>query len=149
MPVWQWAADAAGVVLVLVVLYAFWLLVRRRLICRHGGTFEFCVRAQPVSAGRGWVLGVGRYSGDVLEWFRIFSVLPRPSRKWQRAELAFQGRRDPGEMERRALYDGQVIAQCATSDGPVEVAMSADALTGFLAWLEAAPPGQQLRSRQT
>ena len=28
--------------------------------------------------GRGWLLGLGRYSGDALEWFRIFSLSPRP-----------------------------------------------------------------------
>ncbi|HSE08478.1 MAG TPA: DUF2550 family protein, partial [Nocardioidaceae bacterium] len=32
-------------------------------------------RPRPVRQGRrGWVLGIGRYSGDALEWFRIFSL---------------------------------------------------------------------------
>ncbi|MFT4011465.1 MAG: DUF2550 domain-containing protein [Nocardioidaceae bacterium] len=147
---WQWVADVAAALLLLVLLYAVWLIVRRRLISRHGGTFEFSVRVRPPSeggAGRGWVLGVGRYSGDVLEWFRIFSVVPRPAMTWQRATLAFDGRRDPEGAETYSLYQGHVIALCHTAAGPVEVAMDPAALTGFLAWLEAAPPGQQLRTR--
>jgi hypothetical protein len=40
-----------------------------------------------------------------------------------------------------------VIVTCKTPVGTLEVAMSPEALTGFLAWLEAAPPGQRLRRR--
>ncbi|HET7689372.1 MAG TPA: DUF2550 domain-containing protein [Nocardioidaceae bacterium] len=147
MPAWQWAADAAGAVLVLVLLYGLCLVVRRRWISRHGGTFEFSVRVRPHTAGRGWVLGVGRYSGDELEWFRIFSVLPRPKLAFRRHELAYEGRREPVGPETYSLYAGHVIVRCRTPLGPIEVAMSPEALTGFLAWLEAAPPGQGLRAR--
>jgi uncharacterized protein DUF2550 len=145
MPAWQWVADAAGAVLVLVLLYGLCLVIRRRWISRHGGTFEFSVRVRPTKAGRGWVLGLGRYSADVLEWFRIFSVAPRPTLVFDRADLSFEGRRDPDGPESYSLYSGHVIVQCRTSRGLLEVAMSPEALTGFLAWLEAAPPGQGLR----
>jgi hypothetical protein len=77
MPVWEWLADSAGVLLFLVLLYGVALVVRRRWISRNGGTFEFSVRVRPGRAGRGWILGVGRYTGDDLEWFRIFSLAPR------------------------------------------------------------------------
>ena len=89
MPVWQWFADASGAVLVIVLLYGLCLVVRRRWISRNGGTFEFSVRVRPERAGRGWVLGVGRYSGDELEWFRVFSVVPRPKLVFHRAEFTF------------------------------------------------------------
>jgi uncharacterized protein DUF2550 len=36
------------------------------------------------------------------------------------------------------------VVSCRTPAGPLEVAMSPAALTGFLAWLESAPPGRQL-----
>jgi Protein of unknown function (DUF2550) len=147
MAVWQWLADSAGVILALVLLYALCLLARRRWIARNGGTFEFSVRVRPARAGRGWVLGVGRYSGDVLEWFRVFSLSPRPKRGFRRGDLVFEGRREPVGAEHYSIYSDHVIAQCTTPTGPLEVAMSTDALTGFLAWLEAAPPGQSLRAR--
>jgi hypothetical protein len=147
MPVWQLVADAAAAVLVLVLLYGVSLVIRRRWISRHGGTFEFSVRVRPAKAGRGWVLGLGRYTGDTLEWFRIFALSPRPKLVFRRRELSFEGRRDPVGAETYSLYAGHVIVQCRNASGLLEVAMSPDALTGFLAWLEAGPPGRGLRAR--
>ena len=147
MPLWQWLLDAAGVLLLLVLLYGLALVIRRRWISRQGGTFEFSVRVRSNRAGRGWILGVGRYSGDLLEWFRIFSLAPRPKRVFQRAELEYVGRRDAVGAESYSLYAGHIVVECETPSGLLEVAMSPDALTGFLAWLEAAPPGQRLRNR--
>ena len=147
MPLWQWLLDSAGVLLLLVLLYGLALVVRRRALSRHGGTFEFSVRVRSQRAGRGWVLGVGRYSGDRLEWFRIFSLAPRAKVTFRRSELEYVGRRDAVGAEAYSLYSGHIIVSCDTPTGLVEVAMSPDALTGFLAWLEAAPPGQRLRRR--
>ncbi len=147
MPVWEWLVDSAGFVLLLVLVYGLALVIRRRWISRHGGTFEFSVRVRSGRAGRGWILGVGRYSGDVLEWFRIFSLAVRPKRRFRRSELEYVGRRDAGGVEAYSLYSGHIVVSCRTPGGDLEVAMSPDALTGFLAWLEAAPPGQRLRSR--
>ena len=65
MPLWQWIADTAGVALLLVLCYALALVVRRRYISRNGGTFELSHRARSAPTGRGWVLGLGRYSGQI------------------------------------------------------------------------------------
>jgi len=142
MPVWEWLADSAGVLLFLVLAYGLALVVRRRWISRHGGTFEFSVRVRSIRAGRGWILGVARYTDDALDWFRIFSLAPRPRFSYRRAELEFVGRRDAEGVEGYALYSGHIVVTCRTPAGLLEVAMSPDALTGFLAWLEAAPPGR-------
>jgi hypothetical protein len=141
MPAWQWLLDAAGAVLVLVVLYGLGLIVRRRLLSRHGGTFELSYRVRSSSAGRGWLLGLGRYSGESLEWFRYFSLSPRPKRVLLRSELTFAGRRDPEGVEQMSLYPDHVVISCLTSDGVIELAMSAASLMGFQSWLEAGPPG--------
>lgn len=146
MPVWEWLADTAGLLLLLVLLYGACLIARRRWISRHGGTFEFSVRVRPTRAGRGWILGVGRYSGDELEWFRIFSLAPHPKLVLRRSELGYLGSRVPTVgPEAYSLYSGHVIVICSTPRGRLEVAMSPEALTGFQAWLEAAPPGRPLR----
>ncbi|MGA8847329.1 MAG: DUF2550 family protein, partial [Nocardioides sp.] len=89
---WQWVIDAAGVLLLLAALYGFALVLRRRVISRHGGTFELAFRPRTDREGRGWVLGMGRYTEDSLEWFRVFSLSPRPRQRWRRAELGFDGR---------------------------------------------------------
>jgi len=141
MPAWEWVLDAFLAVLVFVVCYGLALIARRRFLARNGGTFELSYRARSAKVGRGWILGIGRYSGDSLEWFRIFSLAPRPRRVLARSTLSYEGRRPPVAGESMSLFADHVIAQCMTPDGPVEVAMSMEALTGFLAWLEAAPPG--------
>jgi len=145
MPIWEWLADGAALLLVPLVVYAIALVVRRRWVTRNGGTFELSYRqdAGPErSHGRGWVLGLGRYSGDTLEFFRIFSVLPRPMVVLDRADLRYTGQREPARSEVHALYAGHVIVSCRCADTGVELAMSADAVTGLRSWLEAAPPGR-------
>lgn len=141
MPLWQLLLDAAGAVLVLVLLYGLALVVRRRLLSRHGGTFELSCRVRSERAGRGWLLGLGRYSGDSLEWFRIFSLSPRPKKSWARGTLAYAGRRDPEGPERMSLYPDHTVVRCEAPDGLLELAMAQSSLTGFQSWLEAGPPG--------
>jgi hypothetical protein len=140
MPVWQWLLDVAGVVLGIVLLYGIALIVRRRVLARHGGTFELSHRVRTDKSGRGWVLGLGRYTPTTLEWFRIFSLSPRPKYVWQRADLAYVDRRKPGGVEQLSLYPDHVIIRCTTSAGDLELALSQEALMGFQAWLEASPP---------
>ena len=140
MPVWQWLLDAAGVVLVVVLLYGIALIVRRRVLARHGGTFELSYRVRSGKAGRGWVLGLGRYTQASLEWFRIFSISPRPKRVWDRADLDYIGRRDAGGVEQLSLYPDHVVITCRSREGDLELALSQEALMGFQAWLEASPP---------
>lgn len=141
MPVWQWLLDSAGVVLLLLVLYGLFLVARRRWLSRHGGTFELSVRVRPTQAGRGWVLGLGRYRGERLEWFRIFSPSPRPRLAWRRSQLEILGQREPSDAESFALYGGHLVVECRAPGGAVELAMSPSALTGFSSWLESGPPG--------
>jgi hypothetical protein len=147
MPVWQWLLDAAGVLLAIVLVYGFGLIVRRRLLSRNGGAFELSYRVRTSHAGRGWLLGLGRYSGESLEWFRYFSLWPRPKRMLLRSRLTYVGRRQPEGAEQMSLYPDHVVIQCSTPDGPVELAMSPASLMGFQSWLEAGPPGTDWNRR--
>lgn len=147
MPLWQWLLDGAGLLLALVLLYGAALVVRRRLVSRHGGTFELSFRARSGTPGRGWLLGVGRYSGEQLEWFRVFSLSPRPKRTWGRRSLGYVDSREPEGAEQLALYPDHVVIECSvagdgTDEGDaVQLAMSRASLMGFQAWLESRPPG--------
>ncbi|MFC4030861.1 DUF2550 domain-containing protein [Streptomyces polygonati] len=127
-------------------LFVFGL--RRRLIQRPGGTFDCSLRAAPPGdaeqAGKGWVYGVARYDNDRVEWFRVFSYAPRPRRVLDRPAIEVLGRRAPQGSEELALLSDAVVLSCAHRGTRLELAMSDDALTGFLAWLEAAPPGQRV-----
>jgi hypothetical protein len=145
VPVWLELLDVLGLLVLLVLLYGVALVVRRRVLSRHGGTFELSHRLRPGDEpGRGWLLGVGRYTGEQLEWFRIFSLAPRPKRTWARSRLSYDGVREAEGVERNVLYPDHVVVACGSLDAPdgeVELAMSRASLTGFQAWLEARPPG--------
>jgi hypothetical protein len=141
MTVWQWLLDVAGALLLLPVLYGIALIIRRRVLSRDGGTFEMSYRARTTKPGRGWLLGLGRYRGETLEWFRIFSLAPRPKVVLTRDQLRYTGRREMVGSEGLSLYDDHVIVTCRTPDGEHEVAMSEASLMGFQSWLESGPPG--------
>ncbi|MFT4263018.1 MAG: DUF2550 domain-containing protein [Nocardioides sp.] len=141
MPIWEWLLDAVGALLLLVVVYFLCLMVRRRVIARHGGTFELAYRARASQPGRGWLLGIGRYSGETLEWFRVFSLAPTPRCRWQRVSLAYHASRQPDPDEEIELYPGHVIVECEHEGGLIELAMAPESLIGFQAWLESRHPG--------
>jgi hypothetical protein len=143
LPIWERLLESAAIVLLFVLLLGVALIVRRRWLSRHGGTFELSYRARSTSPGRGWLLGLGRYEGDRLEWFRIFSLSPRPKRVWQRSTLTYVDRREPEGVEQFSLYPGHVVISCETPGGAVELALDPSSLMGFQSWLEAAPPGAQ------
>lgn len=141
MSAWQWVVDVAGILLLLALAYGLALVVRRRLLARNGGTFELSHHLRTDRPGRGWMLGLGRYSGERLEWFRLFSLSPRPKRSWRRETLSFDGRRETLGAEQMSLYPDHQVIRCQTTTGEVELAMSSGSLTGFQSWLEARPPG--------
>ncbi|MEU6171348.1 DUF2550 domain-containing protein [Streptantibioticus parmotrematis] len=142
------ALQVFGVVVAVAALGLFVFGLRRRLIQRPGGTFDCSLRvpgdpaAEP--SGKGWVYGVARYSGDRVEWFRVFSYAPRPRRVLERAAIEVVQRRTPQGEEELALLSDAYVLTCTHQGESLELAMSEDALTGFLAWLEAAPPGQRV-----
>ncbi|TIC84068.1 DUF2550 domain-containing protein [Nocardioides sp. GY 10127] len=144
MAIWEWLLDVVGVLLAVLLLTVLALVVRRRVIGRSGGTFEMAHRLDATQPGRGWALGVGRYEDEHLQWFRVFSLSPRPKRTWDRVELEYHGRRSPDADEQLALYPGHVVVTCTGPRGAVELAMGSATLTGFQAWLEARPPGAEM-----
>lgn len=123
---------------------------RRRVLHRRGGTFDCSLREAGRATTRsdtakGWMLGIARYSGDQLDWYRVFSLSPRPHTRLPRRRLEVAGRRPPGGAEAYALLPGAVVVECRRGEAvEVELGMSEGALTGFLSWLEAAPPGQNV-----
>ena len=132
---------AVAVALALVVLILLVLALRRRVLLRPAGSIDMSLRTRFGRIGGGWALGVGRYTGDDLLWFRLFALSVKPSRTLSRRGLQVVGRRLPSGAESWAVQAGAVIVECQDDGGAVQVAMSAGAVTGFLSWLESAPPG--------
>jgi hypothetical protein len=159
------AAWIFAVVLILLVLAAAALASRRYLLERSGGTVECALRrltpaGRPASAGTdgpvspGWRLGVLAYQRDELRWYGALGVLLRPEHVFQRRALTVVSRRPATDAEAVTLGVDRVVVEIAakpladSSGSPpgerVALAMSEQALTGFLAWLEASPPGSHL-----
>ncbi|MFY1617435.1 DUF2550 domain-containing protein [Micromonospora sp. WMMD736] len=128
-----------GVAVILVALLV--LFVRRAVVTRTGGIIRLSVRVTTVLDGRGWSPGFGRFAGDELRWYRMFSFALRPKRVLSRKGLAVERRRLPEGQERLSMPADWVILRCTSHHAPVEIAMARSTVTGFLSWLEAAPPG--------
>ena len=135
-------AQLVGGLLLLGVLVAVWLLVRRVRLLRGGGV-DLSLRRRAAGPGRsGWHVGVGRYRGDELAWFRLASLWPGPTVVVDRTVLEIVDRRTPTAAEADAIPAAGVVLRCRTPARTLELAMAPGVLTGFLAWLEATPPGR-------
>ena len=139
-----------GTVLIIVLLviaccFLGYLVVRRVRLMRGGGV-DVCLRRRPVSVGRdataGWHFGVGRYQGNELAWYRLTSLRPGPTTVLDRLELEIVGRRTPAEAEVYAIPQADSVLSCRSRGADLEIAMAPGVLTGFLSWLESAPPGR-------
>ncbi|CAA9287020.1 MAG: hypothetical protein AVDCRST_MAG48-204 [uncultured Friedmanniella sp.] len=142
---WWGIAEGLGILVVLLALALVLLAARRRYLARQGGTFECSLQLSTTTPGAGWVLGVGRYNGGDLEWFRFFSYSWRPRKSFPRREVRVLETRDPDPVEAVSLYAEQRIVSFEvvgeTDPQQWSLALSPDSLTGLLSWLEAAPPG--------
>jgi Protein of unknown function (DUF2550) len=171
------ALDAAwlfAAFLILLVLAASGIAVRRFLLERGGATVE-CGLRRP---GGSWRLGLASYQLDEFYWYRVFGFSMRPEQAFPRRDLAVVARRPPTQEEVTILGPGRIVVECqlgasgasggpggpggpggatgvgadgtgadgagADGGGAVDLAMAESALTGLLVWLEAAPPGSHL-----
>jgi len=154
------ALDAAwlfAAVLLVLILAAVGIAARRFLLERGGGTVECGLRK-----GSGpWRLGLASYQLEDLYWFAVFRVSMRPEETFPRRDLNVMSRRLPSDVEAASLGPGMIVVECrlgegspegqdlpssglASAEATVELALADSALTGLLAWLEAAPPGSHL-----
>jgi len=126
---------AVGLV-VLVVLGALALgATRLQTLAGRVGSFVCGARAgQP--GGDAWVAGVAQYGAGRLDWWRSWSLSPRPVHSWQRTEFVVTGRAPIPGAARTGLY----LVQCQHRGVHFELTMSPEAYAGLTSWLEAAPP---------
>jgi hypothetical protein len=122
-----------GVGLVVVVV-AF--LLRRRFLLSGLGAVTMWLR--PVRSPR-WSVGVAWYGGAMLLWYRGLSLAVRPQERFNRSELQVESQRSPGRDD-LALPSDVVVLMITTPEGTRELAMDSSTVTGFLSWVESAPP---------
>lgn len=132
-----------GLLVGLVVL-ALWYALRWMRM-RSGGGVSVALRWDPDKANAGWHLGIGRYEGESFAWYRVWSLRSGPDRVFERDALEIADRRNPSGSEAYAAPSGSTVLRCESdAQEAIEIAMSPGALTGFLSWLESAPPGRRL-----
>jgi Protein of unknown function (DUF2550) len=131
-----------GLLLLVVLVVVAGLLIRRMRLLRGGGVDVSLRRRVDPPGPSGWHEGVGRYRGDELAWFRLASLWPGPTVVVDRTVLEIVDRRTPTAAEADAIPAAGVVLRCRTPARTLELAMSPGVLTGFLAWLEATPPGR-------
>ena len=133
--------EGIGIGFAIIVVALLILFIRRALFMRSGGIIRLSVRVNTILDGRGWSPGFGRFVGDELRWYRMFSFALRPKRVLSRKGLAVERRRLPEGQECMSMPAEWVILRCTSHHAPIEIAMARSTVTGFLSWLEAAPPG--------
>lgn len=133
---------ALGTAAAVLILGVGVFIVRRYLLTRVIGSFDCAMRRPGVHYAGGWMPGVARYEQDRLDWFRAFTMSPRPSRSLFRGRLVIIEQRPPQGPEIYAILPGWVIVRCAYGQHMIELAMSEPAYNGLATWLESAPPGQ-------
>jgi hypothetical protein len=140
-----------AVALLLVLALLVWLTVRRFRLVRTGGVDVSLrrVRASAPTSTRGWNLGVLRYQGDEIAWFRVISLSGGADVRLSRRDLEIVDRRPPGPSEEYVVPMDATVLRCRDGRRTVELAMCPEVLTGFLSWLESTPPGTFNRSPAT
>jgi len=134
--------EVIGICVVALLALLFVIFFRARLLMRGGGAIRLQARVTTLVTGRGWSGGIGQFVGDELRFHRMFSLAFRPKRVLRRASLVVEERRPPQGPERLTIPGHWVVLRLATRSGEQEIAMAESTVTGFLSWLEAAPPGQ-------
>jgi Protein of unknown function (DUF2550) len=135
LPSVAWVALAVLVVLALIVAAG---ASRLRTLSRRVGSFP-CSARPAGSAHVPWSLGIAHYSVGRIEWWRCWSLSPRPARTWLRDRLTITGRVPLDQ----AGQPGEYLVQCCYNGTDFELTMAADAYSGLASWLEAAPPGRR------
>jgi hypothetical protein len=125
---WIFAILAA-----LVLVVAFFVASRLRSLGHRVGSFECSV--VPVGPSHpAPVKGIAHYGVGRLDWWRRWSLSPRPAESWSRGAL---------EVVSRDLVEGddeQYVVRCSYQGDELVLIMSVQAYAGLTSWLESAPP---------
>ncbi|RPF20173.1 DUF2550 domain-containing protein [Myceligenerans xiligouense] len=128
--VWIALAIVAAIALVLGVGAS-----RLHTLSRRVGSFSCNARA----AGQdSWTAGIAQYAVGRIEWWRCWSLSPRPARTWYRERLELVGREE---------FDGDgpvhYLVRCRYDGLDFELDLDSGDYFGLASWLEAAPPGRR------
>lgn len=128
--VWIALAIVASIALVLGVGAS-----RLRTLSRRVGSFSCQARASERDA---WTAGIAQYAVGRIEWWRCWSLSPRPARTWYRDRLELIGREEFDDDEPE-----HYLVRCRYEGLDFELDLASGDYFGLASWLEAAPPGRR------
>lgn len=141
------AVELVSLLVVLVAVGAVALIIaRRNYLLRGSGGISLALRAghgpKPGDGDpqRPWSLGLGRFMGDELRWYRLVGLGVKPRYVLRRSEIELTSRRVPQGPEVQALPADAVILECRHGAQQLELAVVGTAATGLSSWLESAAP---------
>src|SRR5688500_2974412 len=115
-----------GVLILLAFVAALFVL---RAVMARAGTIKLNLRVSTMLDGRGWSPGFGRFVGDELRFYRMFSLAIRPKRRLSRETLVVERRRRPEGQELMSMPTDWIILRCLSHQAPVEIAMAKSTVT--------------------
>lgn len=130
---WILVGAVLAVLLVAVLVSLRWVAIRR-----PGGAITCGMRRAGETR---WRRGLAAYRVGQLYWFPSASLGLRPAAVFERSALRLIARYPVGVPGDRLPAPGTIVVEFGTGAGRETLffALSPDALTGLLAWLEAAP----------
>ncbi|MGL4832367.1 MAG: DUF2550 domain-containing protein [Propionibacteriaceae bacterium] len=132
-------AEIVVVALVVACMIAVVMLfARRRWLSSQASMFDCALRTPKT----GWVLGVSRYQGARLQWFRIFSLSWNPKREFLQQQWAVISQRPATVAEQREIFANQHVLTIENKLTGEQLELAADptSLMGLTSWIEARMP---------
>lgn len=133
-----------GFSVLLLVFLCLVLLARRRYRELRVGGIDVALRVPASDQGQTWHFGVAHYRGEEFAWYRVLSLRRGPNWVINRGSIDVATRREPTTAESYSMPAGSIVVTLTGPGKEYELAMGADALMGFLSWLESAPPGRSV-----
>lgn len=109
---------------------------RLRTLTSRVGTFHCGVRRPTRKGGVAVSYGVAEFRSERVDWWRVWSLFPRPKYRWRRDALHVVGHE---RLSRRGIGE-LVLVRCEYEGRPIELVMTPSASAGLTSWLEASPP---------
>lgn len=133
MPGVVWIALAIVAVIAMVLGAG---VSRLHTLSRRVGSFSCNAR---VVGQESWAAGVAQYAVGRIDWWRCWSLSPRPARTWYRERLELVGREEFDDDGSPVHY----LVRCRYEDRDFELDLASGDYFGLASWLEAAPPGHR------
>lgn len=128
-----------------VVVLLFVLLAALRFFTLRSRGTAVLLRPMPAKDSYSWRHGVLRYTGEVVEYFKLRSVFPRYNLWFNRLDITIVNSRSLDDDEASFMSDATEVVHFRTGDAEYELASDARGIMAFEAWVEAAPSKRQQR----